>query len=169
MATNPTNIGLWKGRGHREEAAWKLMSFAECPPPPPTPKTSLACRQHFFPPQQFAFRIFPLLWGQQRSRALIIFHGSAPQQSAILVGKVLLLCSNVETVFRLLRSRLCWLDLRCQSPPSGPYRVPHLRIPRSLLWKGNSNLGYIPYTQTIPIIIFFFKHSFSTQNKIFLS
>lgn len=34
MATNPTNIGLWKGRGHREEAAWKLMSFAECPPTP---------------------------------------------------------------------------------------------------------------------------------------
>lgn len=126
----------------------------------------------FFPPQQFAFRIFSPVSGASRehgsdhfswlsSPAICSFGGKGSSCSAVMWR---------QTSGCSLRSRPCWLDPRCQSPPSGPCRMPHLRIPRSLLWEGNNNLGCILYTQTIPIIyFFFFKYSSSTQNKIFLS
>lgn len=62
------------------------MSFAEHLPTP-HPQELLGMQTAFFPPQQFAFRIFPPSLGPAESMALIIFHGSAPQQSAVLVGK----------------------------------------------------------------------------------
>lgn len=147
------------------------MSFAEHLPTP-TPKNSLACRQHFFHHNNLLSGFFSPVSGASRehgsdhfswlsSPAICSFGGKGSSGSAVMWR---------QTSGCSLRSRPCWLDPRCQSPPSGPCRMPHLRIPRSLLWEGNNNLGCILYTQTIPIIyIFFFKYSSSTQNKIFLS